>query len=68
MTGELRTVEDVYCLDDDDCDQATGCTECPAFICPDHSNEFTTCRDDSTVFHHVGCAERCPYCIGRDQS
>lgn len=46
-----------------DCTEAGSCPVCDAFICSEHSNEFTTCADSSAVLHHTDCRYHCGACI-----
>lgn len=45
-----------------DCPNVGGCGVCDVDICSEHSNEFTTCVDNSAVMHHLDCRHACPAC------
>lgn len=60
MSG-LRLVDNVYCVETD-CPAITCCTICPAFLCPAHSDVFTTCTANEDQLHHITCQAECIDC------
>ena len=53
----------VLCLSGDEvCDVAVPCDECEDIVCPEHTDEFTTCVANENLLHHLDCAPWCPEC------
>ena len=47
------------------CDFGAECSVCGRWLCPEHSNEFTTCAENIDLLHHVGgCEAECLDCAG----
>ena len=49
---------------DETCDIASTCTSCELTVCPEHSDEFTTCAGNQDLFHCLDCAPACVECRG----
>lgn len=52
------------CLGGDEvCAVASQCSICgDVIVCPEHSDDFTTCVDDPDALHCGDCRLRCPDC------
>ena len=57
----INTVSDVYCVDLH-CPASIQCSECTGWLCPAHSDQFTSCVDNDEVLHHVDCEAECIEC------
>lgn len=57
----ISTVSDVYCVDLD-CPASIQCSECTGWLCPAHSDQFTTCVAADEVLHHIDCELECVKC------
>lgn len=66
---DIRTVTEPICPadltlgSDQFCAVAIICAFCDLTICPDHSDEFTTCAGNDADLHHLGCVDDCDYCV-----